>query len=87
MPDNLPTRKILILVWPETSAYNATFRLARVLSQHGYEIVYAMPARWQAYVARQGFNTVEIKIQAFISSRGSGSSPQPPQSFSPDHPY
>ncbi|MBE3039137.1 MAG: hypothetical protein IMZ62_10045 [Chloroflexi bacterium] len=63
MPDSLPAKKILILVWPETSAYNATFRLARVLSQHGYEIVYALPARWQAHVTRQGFHTVEINIQ------------------------
>lgn len=63
MPDNLPAKKILILVWPETSAYNATFRLARVLSQHGYEIVYALPARWQDHVARQGFQSVEINIQ------------------------
>jgi zeaxanthin glucosyltransferase len=63
MLGNPVSRKILILTWPETSAYNATFRLARILSQRGYEIVYALPAHWQEYVARQGFSTHEITIQ------------------------
>jgi len=52
------TKKILILVWSETSAYNATFRLAQVLSQRGHEITYAVPASWQDHIARQGFQTV-----------------------------
>jgi zeaxanthin glucosyltransferase len=56
------TKKILILVWPETSAYNATFRLARVLSRRGYEIVYAVPARWRDHLARQGFQTIGLDI-------------------------
>ena len=63
MPGSPPFHKILIFAWPETSAYNATFRLSRVLSQHGYEIVYALPARWQEHVARQGFAAVETNIQ------------------------
>jgi zeaxanthin glucosyltransferase len=60
-------KKILILVWPETSAYNATFRLARVLSQRGYEVVYAVPARWQDHITRQGFQAICLNILLGLS--------------------
>jgi zeaxanthin glucosyltransferase len=52
--------KVLILVWSEASAYNATLRLARVLRQHGVQVVYAVPPPWQEYIARQGFDHVPI---------------------------
>jgi zeaxanthin glucosyltransferase len=56
----METRKVLILVWPETSAYNATFRLSRVLQQHGMQIAYAVPPAWQEHVTRQGFASMPI---------------------------
>ena len=64
----MQTKKILVLVWPETSAYNATFRPARVLSQRGHEVIYAVPASWKDYVARQGFQTVCLDVSHFRSS-------------------
>jgi zeaxanthin glucosyltransferase len=72
------TRKILILVWPEASAYNATFRLARILTQRGSEVVYAVPARWQDHITRQGFQTMCVDLQLDISfaSVGNQSSTQ-----------
>ena len=63
----MQVKKILILVWPETSAYNATFRLARVLSQRGYEVVYAVPARWQDHITRQGFQAICLNISHDLS--------------------
>jgi zeaxanthin glucosyltransferase len=69
MPDKIQARKILILAWPETSAYNATFLLARVLSQKGYTVVYALPAVWQEHVSSHGFRTVEIDIHNFRQAR------------------
>jgi zeaxanthin glucosyltransferase len=54
-------RKILILVWPEVSAYNATLRLSRVLAERGCQVVYAVPARWQDFLKHQGFETVIIE--------------------------
>jgi zeaxanthin glucosyltransferase len=54
-------RKILVLVWPEVSAYNATLRLSRVLTGQGCRVVYAVPARWQDFIHRQGFETVVIE--------------------------
>jgi zeaxanthin glucosyltransferase len=66
------TRKILILVWPEASAYNATSRLARILSQCGCEVVYAVPARWQDHITRQGFQTVCLDLLLDISSTSVG---------------
>jgi zeaxanthin glucosyltransferase len=53
--------KILILVWPEASAYNATFRLARVLRGRGHEVVYAVPAAWEERITQQGFRPVRLE--------------------------
>ena len=53
--------KILIIVWPEVSAYNATLRLSRILAERGYLVVYAVPARWQEFITRQGFETVIVE--------------------------
>ena len=64
----MQTKKVLILVWPETSAYNATFRLAQVLSQRGHRVTYAVPASWQDHVARQGFQTVCLDAPLRLSS-------------------
>ena len=64
----MQTKKILILVWSETSAYNATFRLAQVLSQRGHKVTYAVPAGWQDHVARQGFQTVCLDTPLRLSS-------------------
>jgi len=61
MVDDVPANKVLILVWPEASAYNATFRLARVLRERGVQVVYAAPAAWQERIARQGFASVLIE--------------------------
>jgi zeaxanthin glucosyltransferase len=66
--EKVQTKKILILVWSETSAYNATFRLARVLSQRGHKVIYAVPARWQDHIARQGFQTVCLDVPLRLSS-------------------
>jgi zeaxanthin glucosyltransferase len=49
--------RILILMWPEASAYNATLRLARVLEREGHEVVYAVPEAWESSLGRQGFQT------------------------------
>ena len=54
--------KILFLLWPETSAYNATFQLARALTGRGYQVTYAVPERWVEVVARQGFQTVTTEL-------------------------
>lgn len=54
--------KILIAVWPEASAYNATYCLARALRQRGHEVVYAVPQRWQERVSQQGFETALLEI-------------------------
>jgi UDP:flavonoid glycosyltransferase YjiC (YdhE family) len=67
-------KKILILVWPEVSAYNATFRLARILSQRGYGVVYAVPTRWEDHITRQGFQTVCFDLILGVSSASAGSS-------------
>jgi zeaxanthin glucosyltransferase len=67
-------KKILILVWPEVSAYNATFRLARILSQRGYGVVYAVPTRWEDHVTRQGFQTVCFDLTLDVSFASTGSS-------------
>jgi len=64
----MQTKKVLILVWPETSAYNATFRLVQVLSQRGHRVTYAVPASWQDHVARQGFQTVCLDAPLRLSS-------------------
>ena len=56
-----PQRKILILVWPEVSAYHATLRLSRVLTERGDQVVYAVPARWQDFIKRQGFETMLVE--------------------------
>jgi len=60
-------KKILILVWAETSAYNATFRLARVLNQRGYEIVYAVPDRWKEHIKQQGYQTICFDVSENLS--------------------
>jgi len=52
--------KVLILVWSETSAYNATFRLARVLRERGVQVDYAAPPPWREHIAKQGFDHVPI---------------------------
>jgi zeaxanthin glucosyltransferase len=49
--------KILIIMWPEASAYNATFRLARVLEREGHEVVYAVPPAWESSLSRQRVQT------------------------------
>jgi UDP:flavonoid glycosyltransferase YjiC (YdhE family) len=54
--------KILFLLWPETSAYNATFRLARALAACGYQVAYAVPERWVQAVSRQGFRAVQVDL-------------------------
>jgi len=64
--------KILFLMWPETSAYNATFRLARALVAHGYQVAYAVPERWIETITRQGFPAVPIELSLAWPSHGSG---------------
>jgi zeaxanthin glucosyltransferase len=66
------TAKILILVWPEASAYNATFRLARILLQRGDDLVYAVPARWQEYITRQGFQALCLDLVLDLSPTSIG---------------
>ncbi len=56
--------KILILVWPEASAYNATLRLGRALLQRGWQVTYAAPARWQDALHQQGFETRSLPDSA-----------------------
>jgi len=68
----MQTKKILILVWSETSAYNATFRLAQVLSQRGHRVTYAVPAGWQDHIARQGFQTVCLDVPLRLASASTG---------------
>jgi zeaxanthin glucosyltransferase len=53
-------RKILVIVWPEVSAYNATLRLSRVLAERGCQVTYAVPASWQDFINRQGFESVVV---------------------------
>ncbi len=56
-----PSLKILVLVWPEVSAYHAALRLSRTLTGRGNRVIYAVPAQWQDFVHRQGFETVVLE--------------------------
>ncbi len=60
---------ILLLVWPEASAYNSTFQLSRILQGRGHKVVYATPQRWELYVSRQGFETVFLDASAPLVTR------------------
>jgi UDP:flavonoid glycosyltransferase YjiC (YdhE family) len=51
-------RRVLIIVYPEHSAYNATFILARRLSERGFQVFYATDHQFESYVRDQGFNVV-----------------------------
>jgi UDP:flavonoid glycosyltransferase YjiC (YdhE family) len=53
--------KILVLVWPEVSAYHAALRLSRTLAERGNQVIYAVPAQWQDFIHRQGFETVVLE--------------------------
>ena len=54
-------RKILVIVWPEVSAYHATLHLSRALAERGDRVIYAVPAQWQDFIHRQGFETVVLE--------------------------
>jgi zeaxanthin glucosyltransferase len=69
MPDHDMPARILIVVWPEASAYNATFQLSRILQRRGHRVVYATPQRWELYVSRQGFETVFLDASVPLLTR------------------
>jgi zeaxanthin glucosyltransferase len=64
--------KVLILVWPEASEYNATLHLARLLRQRGSDVVYAAPGRWEAYLTRQRFPTLSLDPSASVLTDAAG---------------
>src|SRR6185369_11474372 len=46
---------IAFILFPETSAFNASYNLARELKRSGYRVIYHGPARHGSRVADQGF--------------------------------
>jgi len=55
MDTDVLKKKITLLMYPEFSAYNATFVLAKELSKKGYRVTYLGPPGFKEYVQRNGF--------------------------------
>ncbi|TBU96300.1 hypothetical protein DNJ95_07095 [Stutzerimonas kirkiae] len=53
---------ILFMLLPETSAYNASFTLARRLREQGYRILYGGPERFEEHVQAQGFDYERLEV-------------------------
>src|SRR6266404_3794123 len=51
-------KKILIALYPECSGYNGSLTLARQLTERGFKVVYLTDRRFDAYLRKQGFETV-----------------------------
>jgi MGT family glycosyltransferase len=59
---------VLIVLLPEQGAFNASFMLARKLSERGYRVAYIGPPKFEGHVSRQGFEYVALKEQEFLES-------------------
>ncbi|WP_243710557.1 thioesterase domain-containing protein, partial [Micromonospora sp. KC213] len=46
---------IAFILFPETSAFNASYNLARELKRSGYRVIYHGPSKYRSRVADQGF--------------------------------
>ncbi|QLF91731.1 hypothetical protein HW090_00280 [Pseudomonas sp. ABC1] len=53
---------IIFMLLPETSAYNASFTLARLLREQGYRILYGGPERFEEHVQAQGFGYERLEV-------------------------
>ncbi|NOR44361.1 MAG: hypothetical protein GQ534_02155 [Candidatus Delongbacteria bacterium] len=53
-------KKIIILLNPEASAYNASFKFAKNLSDLGYEVIYFTYPNFTNYVKEHSFKCIEI---------------------------
>lgn len=59
----MDSKNIYILLFQETGAFNATFRLARELKKQGYTVVYIVDGEFEAYVASHQFTTFTVDLQ------------------------
>ncbi len=58
---------ILLLLWPEPSAYNASFKFSRLLVENGYRVIYTGMSDFKRHVLNQGFEFhVIAEIDYFI---------------------
>ena len=46
---------VAILVWPEVSVYNSTFKLSREMTAIGIRITYITTDKWRSFIEKQGF--------------------------------
>ncbi|MFE0018781.1 thioesterase domain-containing protein, partial [Mesorhizobium sp. NPDC059054] len=69
-----PGKTIAFILFPETSAFNASYNLARALKGSGHRIIYHGPARYSSRVAGQGFEyrSLDMPIPQAERSRGRG---------------
>lgn len=47
---------VIFILYPEFSAFNGTFTLARRLKEKGFYVTYVGPTQFQGHVSRQGFD-------------------------------
>ena len=62
------SQTILFIVPPATGHLNATFGLARLLSEKGYRIVYALPSNVHAQVVSKGFECAVLEGIPFATN-------------------